>query len=264
MSMVAMGRKADGTLVELPITAGGKLDTSATVEPAAGGATEAKQDDMIAALAGGLPLALSAGGGVKAGLVDAIPAGSNTIGAVTGPSAAALALDSSLITLNAKIPASAALSDSLSNPTTALLGAAMLTWNSGTSQWKRLPGDSTGVPSVISRKNAPTSRSGSTSLQIQRTIAAFSCVPYVVRVWSSTAGYIALANASSAVADGFTPYGGQVYAIEAGKNLTIEFEFRESYTTGLVVVFCTQIHSGTSLSTVIGLTNCCLFTGQYD
>ena len=80
----------------------------------------------------------------------------------------------------------------------------------------------------------------------------------------STAGYIALANASSAVADGFTPYGGQVYAIEAGKNLTIEFEFRESYTTGLVVVFCTQIHSGASLLTVIGLTNCCLFTGQYD
>lgn len=278
MSFEAMGRKPDGTLAGLPLTADGKLDTSASVEAPVGGATSAKQDEQtvyLDAIEGKLPAlgqALAAASVpvvLPAAQITSLTApvlatGSNTIGAVTGPSAAALALDSSLITLNAKIPASAALSDSLSNPTTALLGAAMLTWNSGTSQWKRLPGDSTGVPSVISRKNAPTSRSGSTSLQIQRTIAAFSCVPYVVRVWSSTAGYIALANASSAVADGFTPYGGQVYAIEAGKNLTIEFEFRESYTTGLVVVFCTQIHSGTSLSTVIGLTNCCLFTGQYD
>lgn len=72
-----------------------------------GAATEAKQDTIISAtgattdaeaagnggiigilkrlrtlLAAGLPAALTAGGGVKAGLVDALPTGTNTIGSV--------------------------------------------------------------------------------------------------------------------------------------------------------------------------------------
>jgi hypothetical protein len=45
-------------------------------------ATEAKQDSLVTLLNGGLPAALSVEGGVKAGLVDAIPAGTNRIGKV--------------------------------------------------------------------------------------------------------------------------------------------------------------------------------------
>ena len=60
------------------------------VQPAVGGAgvvtavvprvTLASNDPAVAALAGGLPAALSAGGGLKVGVVDALPAGSNAIG----------------------------------------------------------------------------------------------------------------------------------------------------------------------------------------
>ncbi|MGH9847345.1 MAG: hypothetical protein ACREEM_52295, partial [Blastocatellia bacterium] len=52
-----------------------------------GAATSAKQDTIIGhvdgvetLLSGGLPAALSAGGGVKVGVVDALPAGTNAIG----------------------------------------------------------------------------------------------------------------------------------------------------------------------------------------
>jgi hypothetical protein len=255
-----MGRKADGTLVELPITAGGKLDTSASVTPVEGGATEDKQDDMIAALAGGLPLALGAGGGVKIdGSGTALP-----ISAASLPLPTGAATETTVAALNAKFPAAATLSDTIANMSATQLAALGFGWNSGTATWRRTPVNSTGVGSAFAVPIAPGSRSGSTSLQIQRTIAGFSCTPRVVRAWSSTAGFICLANASSAVADGFTPYGGHVYEIEAGKNLTLEWDFAETFTTGLVVVFCTQIHSGASLATLIGTTACCMFTGQYD
>jgi hypothetical protein len=273
-----MGRNtATGAPVELPIT-DGKLDVNASVSAPEGGATSAKQDEQTVYLdsiegklpalgqalaAASIPVVLPAAQ-ITSLTAPVLATGSNTIGAVTGPAAAALALDATLSTLSAKIPAAASLSGTLSTPTAPILGALTCGYSSALGRPLVTPVDSTGIASVIARKHSPGSRSGSTSLQIQRTIAAFSCTPVVVRAWSSTAGYIALANASSAVADGFTPYGGHVYAIEAGRNLTIEWEFRETYTTGLVVVFCTQIFSGASLATVIGTTNCCLFTGQYD
>lgn len=260
MSQIVMGRKADGTAIELPITEDGKLDVSASVSAPEGGATEAKQDDVIAALAGGLPLALGAGGGLKVdGSGTALP-----VSLASTPLPTDAATETTLDALNNKIPAGQALGSTLSTPTAPIFGALLVGYSSALTRPIAVPVDSTGVPSVIARKYPPTSRSGSTSLQIQRTIVGFSCTPYVVRAWSSTAGFIALANASSAVADGFTPYGGHVYPIAAGGQVTIEFDLRETFATGLVVVFCTQIHSGASLSTVIGTTNCCLFTGQYD
>jgi len=58
MSFEAMGRKPDGTLAGLPLTADGKLDTSASVEAPVGGATSAKQDEQtvyLDAIEGKLP-----------------------------------------------------------------------------------------------------------------------------------------------------------------------------------------------------------------
>lgn len=63
---------ADGATVSLPLPAGA--------------ATAAKQDTgntSLASIDGKLPAALTGGGGVKAGIVDALPAGANAIGSVS-------------------------------------------------------------------------------------------------------------------------------------------------------------------------------------
>jgi hypothetical protein len=299
-------KTSDGTPVEAAASDTGELKISGAIEVAEGGATEDKQDDQITLLAGGLPAALgaggglkvdgsgtalpvsaaalplpsgaatsalqgaglpnalTAGGGVKVGLVDALPAGSATIGAVTGPAAAALALDASVTGLSAKLPSAAALSDSLANPTTTLIGSCDMHWYATSSQWKRGPCNSAGEPLIVSKKWTPATASRSTTLQIQRTIAAFSCTPRTVLAWSSAAGYICLANASSTIADGFTPFGGHIYPISAGEQIRIHWEFAESFTTGLVVAHCTQIVSGGALSTVLSTSASCMFTGIVD
>jgi hypothetical protein len=261
MSLLIMGKDtATGASVEIPIT-DGKVDVNATVEAAEGGATEDKQDDMIAALAGGLPLALGAGGGLKVdGSGTALP-----VSAASLPLPTDAATQTTLAALNAKLPAAAPVADNVANPTTTLLGACVMGWNSGTNQWKRWTTDSVGIPSVIARKHPPGSRSGSTSLQIQRTIASFSCTPVVVRAYADTAGYIALFNASSAVVDGATPYGGHVRPIAAGGYVEFLFEFRETFSTGLVVAHLTQVTDGAgALATVLSTTARCMFTAQYD
>ncbi len=50
--------------------------------PAGGAATEATLADIETLLAGGLPAVLTAGGGLKVGLVDEVPAGTKNIGKV--------------------------------------------------------------------------------------------------------------------------------------------------------------------------------------
>lgn len=83
--MLAEGvKQSDGKLIALAADDDGNLKIAGTFssEPPVGGATEAKQDDQIDLLGGGLPAALTAGGGVKTGLVDALPAGENALGKV--------------------------------------------------------------------------------------------------------------------------------------------------------------------------------------
>lgn len=83
-SVVVRGRDPDGNSADLNLDEDGNLKIAGTFssEPPVGGATEAKQDDQIDLLGGGLPAALTAGGGVKTGLVDALPAGENALGKV--------------------------------------------------------------------------------------------------------------------------------------------------------------------------------------
>lgn len=76
------GRGPNDSTVEVAVDADGKLYVTGSFDAPEGGATEAKQDDQIDLLGGGLPAALTAGGGVKTGLVDALPAGENSLGKV--------------------------------------------------------------------------------------------------------------------------------------------------------------------------------------
>jgi hypothetical protein len=70
-----------------------------------------------------IPAALSAGGGVKVGLSDALPAGANAIGVV-----------------DTELPAAAALANGAANPTAPAVGAHSLTWNGF--NWDRFHGNS--------------------------------------------------------------------------------------------------------------------------
>jgi hypothetical protein len=58
------------------------LGTTADVEATGNGSLIAIMKRLRTLLAGGLPAALTAGGGMKVGVVDALPAGANIIGQV--------------------------------------------------------------------------------------------------------------------------------------------------------------------------------------
>jgi len=106
-SVVVRGRDPDGNSADLNLDEAGNLKIAGTFsfEPPVGAATEAKQTAQIAQvgevqasptqytlldrlktlatlLSAGLPAAFTAGGGVKTGLVDALPAGENALGKV--------------------------------------------------------------------------------------------------------------------------------------------------------------------------------------
>lgn len=245
MSLVVMGRKANGTLVELPITVDGKLDVSASVAAPEGGATSAKQDEQSLYLDS---------------INDKLPVLGQALAAASVP----VVLPAAQITSLAPFPAASTPSDTIANPSTSSVMALSMGYNASLSQWGRARIDSTNYLQVRAHPTAPASSSRSTALQIQRTIAGFSCTPKCIRAFTATAGWIALFNASSTVSTGATPYGGHIYRVEANQTLVIDWHYNESFTTGLVIAHLSQAESGGSLSTVVSATACCMFTGQYD
>ena len=323
--MLLHGKNGDDT-VPIQVDEDGIVAVSATVSPPEGGATEDKQDDTIALLGGGLPAALTAGGGLKVGLVDAVPAGTNTIGAVTAPAGAALATaakqdaqTTALQSLDGKTPAlgqalaaasvpvvlpaaqitslqaptagqgtaaadslpwpvkpvgggsalfanAQALGGTLTTPTATVIGAVIAGYNSGLGRPIVIPVGSTGEPSVVAKRYPPTSRSGATTLQITRTFAAFSATPYALQVWTGRGGYLALFNKASAPVDGDVPYGGRVWAVDAGDNLQFEFHSRLQWGTGISVAHLSQVINPDTgvLDTKIGLVACILSELLFD
>jgi hypothetical protein len=228
-----MGRDtATGTSVELPITAG-KLDVNATVSPPEGGSTEAKQDDILTALA-----------------APVLPADAAT--------------QTTLAALSAKLPAAATPADNVANPSTTSIMGMVMGWNPALSQWGRQRVDSTNYLQVRTHPTSPATTSRSTALQIQRTAAAFSCTPKCVRAFTTTAGWIALFNKATAAADADTPHGGHIYRVNANQTLVIDFKYNASFTTGLTIAHLSQVESGGSLSTVVSVAASCMFTVQYD
>lgn len=153
----------------LTVDNGGTFAVQATV--AAGSTNIAKAEDVASADADvGVPamaiqkatpadtagtdgdyamLQMSAGrlwGSVK---VDtALPAGSNVIGHVIADSGSTTAVTGT-VTVDTELPAAGALSDSLANPTTPMIGSAGLVWNSGTARWVRAPGSTSGAQVLL-------------------------------------------------------------------------------------------------------------------
>lgn len=158
----------------LTVDNGGTFAVQATV--AAGSTNIAKAEDVASADADvGVPamaiqkatpadtagtdgdyamLQMSAGrlwGSVK---VDtALPAGSNVIGHVIADSGSTTAVTGT-VTVDTELPAAGALSDSLANPTTPMIGSAGLLWDSNTSRWVRTPGTAAGGTNISAKSGA--------------------------------------------------------------------------------------------------------------
>jgi hypothetical protein len=246
-----MLRKSDGTYKEAACDADGKLEITGSIEttPPEGGATSAKQDTgntSLASIDGKLPAALTAGGGVKVGLVDAIPAGTNTIGAVTGPSAAALATSAkqdTVITavtgLDTKLPAAITPGNNGTLPAATRIYAILMGKepNGGTGYFIDVD-TSRRLQTVANQPTqSTTSNTSGASYEEQRGID-FGFAMKDVIVFSETAGYILLVNKSSDAANADTALGGQVYPIAAGSTIKIGGEGPSvSFSSGLQVVF---------------------------
>jgi hypothetical protein len=75
--MIASALDPNNAIASLLVDENGALKIAGTfsAEPPVGGATEAKQDDAIALLAGGLPAALTAGGNLKVAIEESTGGG---------------------------------------------------------------------------------------------------------------------------------------------------------------------------------------------
>ena len=230
--MIVLGRDTvTGASIEIPIT-DGKVDVNATVAPAEGGATSAKQDSAITLLAGGLPVALAGGGGLKVELNAALPAGTAVVGSVVPTNAAGVAL----------LPTAAAASNSsAANPTTTFVKAVVMAREENSDTLRRVTCNSTNklqvTPDAVSMTT--TSRTSGSSYEAQRGID-FGCAPGFIRVYSRLAGYILLINKGSDAVDGDAPYGADVFKIAADSTIQIDMStVGESFTSGCQVVLST-------------------------
>ena len=220
--MIALGRDTvTGALVELPIT-DGALDVNATVAPAEGGATSAKQDTGNTSLAS-IDTKLTA---------PVLGAGAAVVGSVVPSNAAG----------TAHFPTAAALSNSAAdNPTVTAIGACLMARYEDGSQRRRVICDSSNrlivQPAAVSMTT--TSRTSGSSYEAQRGID-FGCAPGFIRVYSRLAGYILLINKGSDAVDGDAPYGADVFKIAADSTIQIDMStVGESFTSGCQVVLST-------------------------
>lgn len=227
MSTLMLCIPTEGGAPVTPTCTGGKLDVNATVS-ISGGATEAKQDTQIAKLAGGLPAAFTGGGGLKVGVVDALPAGTAVIGCAVPTNTSGAVL----------FPTAAALSNAAAaNPTTTKIGAVVMGREENGDTLRRIRATSQNELYVqpLALSMGTTSRSTGT-YQAQRGIN-FGCAPAFIRVYSRLAGYILLVNKSSAAANADVPYGGNVFKIAADSTIQIDMSGTgESFTSGCQVV----------------------------
>lgn len=101
----------------------------AITEDSLGLARDSSLQTIISKLGGGLPSSLTLAGNLKVAIAE------DTLG---------IARDSTLSNLSGKFPAAVALADNLSNPTTTLIGAALLGWDPASNVWRRIQVDSQG------------------------------------------------------------------------------------------------------------------------
>lgn len=226
MSVIVMGLDtATGAPVELPIT-DGKLDVNATVEPAAGGATEAKQDATITAIeavGAKLPAALHGGAGLKTGVLDS--AGAEVF------------------------PPVATRTATTTPPAVTIVGAYMFAREPNSTSLRRVACDTSDRLEVVSTAKSPTttSRTSGTGYEAQRGID-FAFSPWHIVVFSKTAGYVLIVDKSSDAADGDAPLGGHVYPIAANSTIEIGAQNQgqlDNCASGCQVVFSSTPHQVT-------------------
>lgn len=222
-----------------PTCTNGKLDVNATVSPPEGGATEAKQDTQITKLAGGLPAALSGGGGLKVGVVDALPAGTAVIGSVVCANSSG----------TATFPTASALSNSsAANPTTTKIGAVALYREENSDTLRRARCTSQNDPYVqpLAIALSTTSRTSGSSYEAQRGVN-FGCSPAFVRCFVSptatnattggTTFYLLMVNKASAAANNDTALGADVFPVVAGTLIQVDMSgCSEAFTSGCQAV----------------------------
>lgn len=269
--MLMMGRSAAGNTVEIKVDEDGTVAVSASVTlDASSLATAAKQDAQttkLTSIEGRLPAALTGGGGIKVGCVDALPAGTAEIGKVGQGAAATASAPWPTQPVGggaALFPNAAALSSTTANPTTTLVGACAMGYDSNTSQWKRLECDSSRrqIVQTVAPTMAVTSRTSGTAYEAQRGVN-FSYAPAAVRVFLSPSyvnatlggsiAYILFVNKGSAAANADAPYGADVFPISAGTSEQIDISgISESMASGCQVVISDTPHQVTLPGTAWG------------
>jgi len=247
MSLLILCLPTEGGAPVTPTCTNGKLDVNATVS-ISGGATEAKQDTQITKLAGGLPEALTSGGGLKVGVVDALPAGTAVIGCAVPTNTSGTAL----------LPTAAALSNSSAgNPTTTKIGAVAMyrEENGDTLRRARCTTQNEPVVQPLAVSMGTSSRTSGAPYEAQRGIN-FGCTPAFIRCFVSptatnattggTTFYLLLINKSSAAANADTPYGADVIPIVAGQLAQADLSgCAESFTSGCQAVLSETPHQVT-------------------
>lgn len=227
---VLMLQKTDGALKEAACTDAGEIKISGTIEPAAGGSTLAEQEAQTALLAGGLPAALTAGGGVKVGVVDALPAGANHIGSVMCASAGGVVPSFS----TANTPGNGA---ALPTSTTVYSIMRGRESNSGNAYFVEV--DSSRRMWVVSHHPTPGTVSHSSALEEQRGID-FGFALQDLTVFSDADGYILLVNKASDAINTDVPMGAHIYKIAAGETIVIGVGAPAiSFSSGVQAVFST-------------------------
>lgn len=235
MSARMMLKKTDGALIEAAGTDTGELKISGSIEvaPAEGGATAAKQDTgntSLASIDGKLPVALTSGGGVKTGVVDALPAGANHIGSVMCASAGGIVPTFS----TANTPGNGA---ALPTTTTVYAIARGRESNSGNAYFIEV--DTSRRMWVVSHHPTPGTTSHSSALEEQRGID-FGFSLRDLTVFSDTAGYILLVNKASDAVNTDLPMGAHIYPIQANQTLVIGVGAPSiAFGTGFQAVFST-------------------------
>jgi hypothetical protein len=114
--------------------------------------------------------------------------------------------------------------------------------------------------SVLAAPPAASTTSNSTSYQIQRTAAAFSCTVRAIEAFSTSAGYVVLVDKASAAANGDFPKGGSVFPITAGGRVDKEWSKGKNFSNGCVIALCTSVSPTITLAGSADAT----FTVQLD
>ena len=94
---------------------------------------------------------------------------------------------------------------------------------------------------VLASTPAASTTSNSSSYQIQRTAAAFSCTLRAFEAFSTSAGYVVLIDKATAAANGDFPKGGSVWPIAAGGRVEKEWIRGKNFSAGCVIALCTAV-----------------------